>query len=103
MLTRSGRVSEYSVASSRNTSGTESVRDRVTRVEWPSRRVVPPSPCASLPRAESRRSRIAASSTTSAQPMPTRIRLAPVMLASASPHGDCSVEPGGRHVGPCAA
>jgi hypothetical protein len=32
MLTRSGRVNEYTVARSRNTNGTESVRDRVTRV-----------------------------------------------------------------------
>src|SRR5437763_17098200 len=87
IVRRSGSVSEYAVAMAKKASSMEWLRSRRTSVRfWPRRRH-----CHH------------ATKTTIDQPMPMRSRFDPVILASASEHGDASVDPGGTHDAPWAA
>ncbi len=89
----SGRVSEYAVATARYASSTEWLRSRRT-----------PSHRAGGRPARRRmvRTRYQAMKITMLHPMPMSRRLAPVMFASASEHGDSVPPPTGGHEGPYA-
>ena len=63
-----------------------------------------PSQRLAVPAPSRRRIRYHAMKTTMDHPIPIKSRLAPVMFASASPHGDSVPPPGGgRHAGPVAS
>src|SRR5437868_3422208 len=87
IVSLNGSVIEYSVATARNDSSIECERSSWTQVKV--------LPCC--------RERYQAISTTIDQPTPIRSRLAPVMLASASEHGDAVSAPGSLQPAPYAA